>query len=91
MESDPLAPRRSSQIGSRLSTILQELQKRQVAENSPPSDIQEPKRRRGVPEVVVAVMGVTGAGKSSFIRRVTGNDGVLIGSGLQSSEDFDIP
>ncbi|PMD60046.1 P-loop containing nucleoside triphosphate hydrolase protein [Hyaloscypha bicolor E] len=29
-------------------------------------------------------MGVTGAGKSSFIRRVTGNDGVLIGSGLQS-------
>ena len=91
MESDRLAPRRGSQIGSRLSTILQELQKRQVAETSPPPERQKPKRRRGIPEVVVAVMGVTGAGKSSFIRRVTGNDNVLIGSGLQSSEDFAVP
>lgn len=35
-------------------------------------------------EVVIAVMGVTGAGKSRFIKRITGQD-VLVGHGLNSS------
>jgi hypothetical protein len=77
--------RRGAQMGSRLSTILQEFQKRQVAE-TPPQPIQRPKRRSIVHEVAVAVMGVTGAGKSSFIRKVTCNDEVRVGEGLQSGE-----
>lgn len=35
-------------------------------------------------DVIVAVMGVTGTGKSSFIRLVTGDDSIKIGDGLQS-------
>jgi ribosome biogenesis GTPase A len=35
-------------------------------------------------EVVVAIMGLTGAGKSSFIQTVTGNRDVGIGHGLNS-------
>jgi hypothetical protein len=35
-------------------------------------------------DVIVAVMGVTGTGKSSFIRLVTGDDSIKIGEGLQS-------
>lgn len=34
-------------------------------------------------DIVIAVMGVTGAGKSSFIKRITGQD-VVIGHGLDS-------
>ena len=33
---------------------------------------------------LIAVMGVTGAGKSYFIKSVTNNNGVIIGDGLQS-------
>ena len=35
-------------------------------------------------EVVIAVMGVTGAGKSSFIRSMTGCEDVFVGHGLSS-------
>lgn len=84
MESEGPELRRASQLGSRLSTILQELQKRQVTEKPPSPVLQKPRRRSIVPEIVVAVMGVTGAGKSSFIRRLTGNDEVVVGNGLQS-------
>jgi Fe-S cluster assembly ATPase SufC len=30
-------------------------------------------------DVVIAVMGITGAGKSYFIRQITGNDEVTVG------------
>jgi putative ribosome biogenesis GTPase RsgA len=35
-------------------------------------------------DVVIALMGVTGAGKSSFISRVTGRDDIKIGYTLTS-------
>ena len=35
-------------------------------------------------EVIIAVMGVTGAGKSSFISTVTGDSSVIVGDGLSS-------
>ncbi|KAI4146376.1 MAG: hypothetical protein LQ341_002110 [Variospora aurantia] len=35
-------------------------------------------------EIVVAVVGVTGSGKSSFIKRVTGNESIEIGHDLRS-------
>ena len=35
---------------------------------------------------LVAVMGDTGAGKSSFIKLVTGNDKVKVGGSLRSSK-----
>ena len=35
-------------------------------------------------EVIIAVMGVTGAGKSSFIRTVTGDSSVIVGDSLSS-------
>jgi ABC-type phosphate/phosphonate transport system ATPase subunit len=38
------------------------------------------------PEVFIAVMGYTGAGKSYFIKKVSGIDTVTIGNGLQSCE-----
>lgn len=38
-----------------------------------------------IEEVVVAVMGMTGAGKSSLIKTVTGRDDIVIGHGLKSS------
>jgi hypothetical protein len=85
MASEDGEPRSGSQIGSRLSVILQEFQKRQVADTTPQPK-QRPKKRSITREVVVAVMGVTGAGKSSFIRKVTGNDEVRVGEGLQSGE-----
>lgn len=36
------------------------------------------------PEVMIAVMGVTGSGKSSFIRLVTGRSDVVVGDSLDS-------
>lgn len=38
------------------------------------------------PEFVIAVMGPTGVGKSSFIRLVTGRDDVTVGDRLVSGE-----
>jgi len=34
--------------------------------------------------VVIAVMGVTGSGKSTFIQKVTGSESVVVGSNLVS-------
>ena len=70
---------RSSRVGSRLSEILQNLQRQQAA--SAQRSITEPSVFR---EIVVAVMGATGAGKSSFIKRVTSSEAVVVGDGLQS-------
>lgn len=39
----------------------------------------------GQNEVLIAVVGVTGSGKSSFIKRVTGNEEIEIGDDLDSS------
>ena len=46
----------------------------------------ETEKRNFSREVIVAVMGVTGAGKSSFIRRLAANDDVQVGHSLQSSK-----
>ena len=35
-------------------------------------------------EIIIAVMGVTGAGKSTFIQTATQNKDVIIGHGLES-------
>ena len=35
-------------------------------------------------DVVIAVMGLTGVGKSSFIKNVTGREDIQIGHGLTS-------
>jgi hypothetical protein len=42
----------------------------------------------GGEKIVIAVMGVTGAGKSSFIKNITGSQDVLVGHGLESSTVF---
>ena len=39
---------------------------------------------RGKEKILVAVMGVTGAGKSTLIRTATGRDDVIVGDGLKS-------
>ncbi|KAK5222752.1 hypothetical protein LTR72_005589 [Exophiala xenobiotica] len=70
---------RSPRIGSRLSEIIQNMQKQQAA-----STERSERRPIVVRDIVVAVMGATGAGKSTFIRRVTGNDTVVVGDGLKS-------
>ena len=36
--------------------------------------------------VILAVMGVTGAGKSTFIKNVTGRDDVIVGDDLESGK-----
>lgn len=43
------------------------------------------KKEWSVNDAFVAVMGVTGAGKSTFISQLTGDSNVVIGHGLQSS------
>jgi len=35
-------------------------------------------------DVVIAVMGVTGAGKSSFIKEVSGREDIVIGHNMSS-------
>lgn len=37
--------------------------------------------------VTIAVMGPTGTGKSSFIKRLTGRNDIAIGHGLESGTD----
>jgi predicted GTPase len=39
-------------------------------------------------DIVIAVMGVTGAGKSSFIATVTGQKGIQVGHDLYSGKSF---
>lgn len=34
---------------------------------------------------VIAVMGVTGAGKSSFVKLITGDSAIKIGHGMEAS------
>jgi predicted GTPase len=75
----------SPKMTSRLSPIIEQWQKRQATETKPPVPRGGPRKRSLVQDVVVAVMGVTGAGKSSFIRRITEDDRVEVGAGLQSS------
>lgn len=40
-------------------------------------------RSRGE-EITVAVMGMTGAGKSNFIKKLTSNESIVVGDGLES-------
>lgn len=37
-------------------------------------------------EVLIAVMGVTGAGKSSFVKLITGNPNVRVGHSLHAGK-----
>ncbi|KIV87796.1 hypothetical protein PV11_03318 [Exophiala sideris] len=81
MSSTDCVPSPRSKIAPSLSTILLELQK---TRNTEIPQIRTPRRLLLAGETVVGVMGVTGAGKSSFIRQITGNDEIEIGHGLQS-------
>lgn len=38
----------------------------------------------GAPWAFIAIMGVTGAGKSTFIRTASGDESVVVGDGLKS-------
>ena len=40
------------------------------------------------PKNLIAVVGVTGSGKSSFIKRVTGRDDIAVGETLFSSKQI---
>lgn len=40
-------------------------------------------------DAVVAIMGSTGAGKSTFVKRVTGSKQVQVGHSLESSNSAD--
>ena len=40
----------------------------------------------GSDDKVIAIMGVTGAGKSSFVRAVTGDKSIEVGDALQSGQ-----
>jgi GTPase Era involved in 16S rRNA processing len=39
-------------------------------------------------EVVIAIMGVTGSGKSTFINNITKNKAVYVGHGLESGKEY---
>lgn len=39
----------------------------------------------GLPTVQLLVMGLTGAGKSNFIQKATGDPSIVTGDGLESS------
>ena len=41
-------------------------------------------------DVIIAFMGITGSGKSSFIKALTGCDDIVVGDGLKSSKPKDI-
>ncbi|KAG0124760.1 P-loop containing nucleoside triphosphate hydrolase protein [Tuber indicum] len=58
--------------------------------NTPPSawDVEEVDYKSLMEdEIVIAVMGVTGAGKSHLIRQVTGRNEIAVGDGLESCTD----
>lgn len=79
MAEEARSPLRSPSMRSQLSQIIQALQKQQ--EKLP---VRSSDKKISVREVAVALMGATGAGKSTFIKRVTSADSVVVGSGLQS-------
>lgn len=85
MEASPASPVKDSILGSRLSSILTELQSRQLQQDAPKPHSAEIIKKEISAEVAVLLMGVTGSGKSSFIRRVTQNEDVRVGNSLQSS------
>jgi ABC-type lipoprotein export system ATPase subunit len=37
-------------------------------------------------EIIIAVMGQTGSGKSRFIKQITGSDEITVGHGLHSGQ-----
>jgi predicted GTPase len=84
MASEEISPPVSPRRGSHLASIIMELQKKQIVESALSPIKAEPTRISTGAEVVVAVMGVTGVGKSSFIKRVTGDGRVEVGGGLKS-------
>lgn len=48
---------------------------------------EEESKMNQLPEIVIAVMGVTGSGKSTFIRTASGLvDEVQVGTGLEACE-----
>jgi ABC-type lipoprotein export system ATPase subunit len=47
--------------------------------------------RGGDREILIAVMGVTGSGKSYFCRAATGDDDIEVGDGLESCNASDTP
>lgn len=51
----------------------------------PPTLLREGSRPRPT-DILVAVMGMTGAGKSSFISLCTGRDDAIIGHGLEACQ-----
>ena len=78
-------PVRNPRIGSRLSKILQDLQSQQAA--SAQRSVAQP---ISVQEIVVVVMGATGAGKSTFIKRATSDEAVVVGDGLHSGRSEEV-
>lgn len=42
-------------------------------------------------KVIIAVMGMTGSGKSTYIKEITGREDVLVGHGLSSGTVFQLP
>jgi hypothetical protein len=57
-----------------------------------PTKIESPKPTKVGPvdgEILIAVMGVTGSGKSYFCRSATGNDDIVVGDGVQSCNAAD--
>jgi ABC-type transport system involved in cytochrome bd biosynthesis fused ATPase/permease subunit len=89
MASDDGSPTGRTKIGSRLSSILQELHERQSIQSPKSPVAPAPIKLTADDEIVIGIMGATGVGKSSFIRLVTGDDQVQVGRGLKSSKGYD--
>ena len=39
---------------------------------------------QGLPKIVIGIMGVTGSGKSTFVRVASGNEDVTVGHSLEA-------
>lgn len=84
MASEECSPTKVTRRCPNLASILLELQKKETTNSMISQSKTKPGRISTGAEVVIAVMGVTGAGKGSFISRTTGDTSVQIGSGLRS-------